>query len=58
VTPLRMRLLSAFVTAFVILSLFASVAAADEGGSDINVVPFDPGLGEQVPPPPPWPFTE
>lgn len=44
--------------AFVILSLFASVAAADEGGSDINVVPFDPGLGEQVPPPPPWPFTE
>jgi hypothetical protein len=41
--------------AFVILSLFASVAAADEGGSDPGIVPFDPGIGEQVPPPPPPP---
>jgi len=55
-----MRLLSAVVMVFVVLSLFASVAAADEGDSGLDVVPFDPGIGEQVPPPPPppEPFTE
>ena len=55
-----MRLLSTIVMVFVVLSLFATVAAADEGTSDLNVVPFDPGIGEQVPPPPPppEPFTE
>jgi hypothetical protein len=47
--------------AFMILALTANVAAADEGGSNLDVVPYDPGLpGDQAPPPapPPVEFTE
>jgi hypothetical protein len=47
--------------ALVVLALTANVAAADEGGSDLDVVPYDPGLpgAEALPPEPaPWPFTE
>jgi hypothetical protein len=44
-----------------ILALTANVAAADEGGSNLDVVPYDPGLpGAEAPAPAPspWPFTE
>jgi hypothetical protein len=61
VTPLRKRLVSVLVTALMILALTANVAAADEGGSNLDVVPYDPGLpGDEAPPPAPapWPFTE
>ena len=47
--------------ALMVLALTANVAAADEGGSDLDVVPYDPGLpGDEAPPPAPapWPFTE
>jgi hypothetical protein len=47
--------------ALMVLALTANVAAADEGGSDLDVVPYDPGLpGDEAPPPapPPWPFSE
>jgi hypothetical protein len=69
VTPLRKRLVSVLVTALMILALTANVAAADEGGSGLDVVPYDPGLpgepgvdvvpydpglpGDQAPPPAP-----
>jgi hypothetical protein len=57
------------VLALMTLALTANVAAADEGGSDLDVVPYDPGLpgesgvdvvpydpglpGDQAPPPAP-----
>ncbi len=50
----------AVVLALMILALTANVAAADEGGSNLDV-PYDPGLpGELTPPPAPpsEPFTE
>jgi hypothetical protein len=34
----------ALVLALMTLALTANVAAADDGGSDLNVVPYDPGL--------------
>ena len=34
----------ALVLALMTLALTANVAAADEGGSDLDVVPYDPGL--------------
>jgi hypothetical protein len=59
----------ALVLALMTLALTANVAAADEGGSDVDVVPYDPGLpgesgvdvvpydpglpGDQAPPPAP-----
>jgi hypothetical protein len=49
------------VMTLMILALTANVAAADEGGSNLDVVPYDPGLpGNEAPPPAPspWPFTE
>ena len=60
-TPLRRRLIRAAALALMVLALTANVAAADEGGSDLDVVPYDPGLpgAEASPPAPaPWPFTE
>jgi len=58
VKPLRWRLIPAFVLAFMILALSASMAAADEGGPSLDVVPYDPGLpGDIIPPLPPLPFT-
>lgn len=52
----------AVVMALMILALFANVAAADDGGSNIDVVPYDPGLSTEQPAPPPppplSPFTE
>ncbi len=60
--------------ALMTLALTANVAAADEGGSGVDVVPYDPGLqgesgvdvvpydpglpGDQSPPPSPWESTE
>jgi hypothetical protein len=44
------------VLVLMILALTANVAAADEGGSNLDVVPYDPGLpGDQAPPPAPPP---
>ena len=60
-TPLRKRLMSVLVTALMVFALTGNVAAADEGGSNLDVVPYDPGLpGDEAPPPapPPLPFTE
>ena len=56
-TPLRLRLVRAVVTALVVLALTTNVAAADEG-SGIDVVPYDPGLPSEVPPALSSPFTE
>jgi len=53
--------MSVLVMALMIFALTANVAAADEGGSNVDVVPYDPGLpGDEAPPPAPpsWPFTE
>ena len=56
-TPLRWRLIPAVVLAFMVLALSANLAAADEGGSSLDVVPYDPGLpGDQLPPLPPLPL--
>ena len=55
--PLRWRLIPAVVLAFMVLALSANLAAADEGGSSLDVVPYDPGLpGDQLPPLPPLPL--
>lgn len=53
--------MGALVMTLMILALTANVAAADDGGSSLNVVPYDPGLpGDEAPQPAPapWPFTE
>jgi hypothetical protein len=56
VTPLRKKVRGAMVLVLMILALTANVAAADEGGSNLDVVPYDPGLpGDQAPPPAPPP---
>ncbi|MDP9252398.1 MAG: hypothetical protein M3O80_05265 [Chloroflexota bacterium] len=57
-TPLRMRLMHAAVLVLMVLALTANVAAASEGGSDVDVVPYDPGLPGDQAPPPYWSFTE
>ena len=70
-TPLRKKVRGAMVLVLMILALTANVAAADEGGSGLDVVPYDPGLpgesgvdvvpydpglpGDQAPPPAPPP---
>ncbi|MDP9282946.1 MAG: hypothetical protein M3P38_12700 [Chloroflexota bacterium] len=55
-TPLRKKVRGAVVLALMILALTANVAAADEGGSNLDIVPYDPGLpGEEAPPPSPPP---
>jgi len=49
------------VLTFMVLALTANVAAADDGGSNLDVVPYDPGLpGDDGPPPAPvpWPLSE
>ena len=57
-TPVRSLLIRVIVLAFMVLALTANVAAADDGGSNLDVVPYDPGLpGDDGPPPPapvPW----
>ncbi|HEV8656535.1 MAG TPA: hypothetical protein VGR85_13600 [Candidatus Limnocylindria bacterium] len=61
-TPLRSRLMRAVVMALMVLALTANVAAANDGDTNVDVVPYDPGLpGDQTPPPvppAPSPFTE
>jgi hypothetical protein len=44
--------------ALMVLALTGNVAAANEGGSDVYVVPYDPGLPGDEAPPPYSPFTE
>ena len=57
-TPVRSLLIQVIVLTFMVLALTANVAAADDGGSNLDVVPYDPGLpGDDGPPPPapvPW----
>ena len=43
-TPLRKRVMRALVLVLMTLALTANVAAADEGGSGTEVLPYDPGL--------------
>jgi len=52
-----MRIIRAVVMALMIFGLFANMAAADDGGIGVDVVPYDPGLPSEVVPPP-APFTE
>ena len=42
--PLRTRLMRAVAMALLFLALAANVAAADEGGSNLETVPYDPGF--------------
>jgi len=50
------------VLTFMVLAFTANVAAADDGGSNLDIVPYDPGLpGDDGAPPPgpvPWPPFE
>ena len=60
-TPVRSLLIRLIVLTFMVLALTANVAAADDGGSNLDVVPYDPGLpGDDAPPPAPvrWPPSE
>ena len=60
-TPVRSLLIRVIVLTFMVLALAANVAAADDGGSNLDVVPYDPGLpGDDAPPPAPvpWPLSE
>ena len=57
-TPLRKRFMHAAVLVLMVLALTANVAAASEGGSGIDVVPYDPGLPGAEAAPPYWSFTE
>ena len=43
-TPLRQRVMRAVVLALMVLALTANVAAADDGGTNLDYVPYDPGL--------------
>lgn len=43
-TPLRLRFTRAVVMALMIVALTASGAAASDGGSNVDSVPYDPGL--------------
>jgi len=61
VTPVRSLLIRLIVLTFMVLALTANVAAADDGGYNLDVVPYDPGLpGDDAPPPAPvpWPPSE
>jgi len=61
VTPVRSLLIRVIVLALMVFALTANVAAADDGGSNLDVVPYDPGLpGDDAPPPAPvpWPPSE
>ena len=60
-TPVRSLLIRLIVLTFMVFALTANVAAADDGGSNLDVVPYDPGLpGDDSPPPAPvpWPLSE
>ena len=60
-TPVRSLLIRVIVLTFMVLAFTANMAAADDGGSNLDVVPYDPGLpGDDAPPPPPapWPLSE
>ncbi|MEO8633364.1 MAG: hypothetical protein ABI466_08380 [Chloroflexota bacterium] len=43
-TSLRTRLMRAAAIALMVLALGANVAAASEDGSELDSVPYDPGL--------------
>ena len=43
-TPLRQRVMRAVVLALMVLALTANVAAAGDGGTNLDYVPYDPGL--------------
>lgn len=43
-TPLRKRVLRVFAMALMVVALTANVAAADDGGRNLDYVPYDPGL--------------
>ncbi|HUG06363.1 MAG TPA: hypothetical protein VMQ78_07470 [Candidatus Limnocylindria bacterium] len=47
-TPLRLRFTRAVVMALMIVALTASGAAASDGGSNVDSVPYDPGLPSSV----------
>lgn len=49
-TPLRTRLISAVVTAVMVLALTASVAAAGTGATRPESVPYDPGFPDDLVP--------
>jgi hypothetical protein len=44
VTPLRKRLMHVVALAVMVVALTANVAAADDGGTNLDYVPYDPGL--------------
>ena len=48
-TPLRKRLIHAFALAVMVVALTANVAAASEGESGGDCVPYDPGLPSIAP---------
>ena len=55
-TPVRSLLIRVVVLALMVFALSANVANADDGGIIPVVVPYDPGLpGDQPPPPDPLP---
>lgn len=56
-TPLRKRVIRGLLLALMALALTGNVAAADEGGPTLQVVPYDPGLlGDDAPSP--WSFSD
>lgn len=58
-TPVRLRLTRAVLLALMVLALTTNVAAAHEGRSNLNCVPYDPGLTGQLPSLSPlWELTE
>jgi hypothetical protein len=61
VTPLRTRLIRVVAMALLVLALTANVAAAEDGGSGLDSVPYDPGLPSselQPSSPPCWSIAE
>ncbi len=43
-TPLRKRLMRAVALALMVVALTANAAAASDGRSNLDCVPYDPGL--------------
>jgi hypothetical protein len=60
VTPVRTRLIRVVAIALMVLALSGNVAAAEDGGSGLDCVPYDPGLPSEVMPPAPteWSLAE
>jgi hypothetical protein len=44
VTPVRERVMRGVLMALMVVALGANVAAADDGGTNVDYVPYDPGL--------------